>query len=223
MSDFPCTVQAVLFDFGGVLAEEGFFRGLHQVARDAGLDGEEFFAAVSREIFDCGYLEGRVAEAVFWSRLETEIGLPLPAEKVREIILGGFVPRPWMLRVVEALQQSGVRVAMLSDQTNWLEELDRRYGFFRRFERVFNSYRLGLSKYRPETFLRVLDELGLQPGQTLFVDDNPGHVQRAEALGLQTILFTDPEAFVEAMRRFCPGLPWESGLHNVSQGNGNLP
>ena len=222
MSDLPCRVQAVLFDFGGVLAEEGFFQGLHQVARDAGLDGEQFFAAVSREIFDCGYLEGRVAEAVFWSRLETEIGLPLPAEQVKEIILDGFVPRPWMLRVVETLQQSGVRVAMLSDQTNWLEELDRRHGFFGNFEQVFNSYRLGLSKYRPETFLRVLDELGLQPGQVLFVDDNPGHVQWAEALGLQTILFTDQEAFAEALRKVCPGLPWKQALHEIPQGNGNL-
>lgn len=206
MSDAPCTVQAVLFDFGGVLADEGFYHGLHQVAREGGLDGETFFSVVSREIYTCGYLEGRVDESVFWNRIETVIGLPLPAETMRRIILDGFVLRPWMLDFVRVLRQSGLRVAMLSDQTNWLEELDSRHGFYAEFEQVFNSFRLGMSKYRPETFVRVLGEMDLQPEQVLFVDDNAGHIQRATEVGLNTILFSDQEAFISGLRAFCPGL-----------------
>ncbi|WP_045220842.1 HAD family hydrolase [Desulfonatronum thioautotrophicum] len=221
MSDAPCTVQAVLFDFGGVLADEGFYHGLHQVAREGGLDGETFFSAVSREIYTCGYLEGRVDESVFWARIETVIGLPLPAETVRRIILDGFVLRPWMLDFVRALRQSGVRVAMLSDQTNWLDELDSRHGFYAEFEQVFNSYRLGISKYRPETFLRVLGELGLQPGQALFVDDNAGHIQRAKEVGLKTILFADQEAFISGLRTFCPGLALGNSPKAVSPEEGH--
>ncbi|GAB6059148.1 HAD family hydrolase [Desulfonatronum parangueonense] len=209
MMTLPCGVDGVLFDFGGVLAEEGFFQGLCAVAEENGRNGMDFFGQVSQAIFESGYLEGRIDEAAFWIALEARVGLPAPVDTIRKNILERFVPRPWMLQIVRLLDASGIRVAILSDQTNWLEELDQRYGFYQFFEQVFNSYRLGLSKYRPETFQRVLAELDLAPERTLFVDDNAGHVQRAAGLGLQTIHFTGRADFMFRMRQICPGLAQE--------------
>jgi putative hydrolase of the HAD superfamily len=36
-------INAVVFDFGGVLAEEGFMEGLKAIARKNGLNPDEFF------------------------------------------------------------------------------------------------------------------------------------------------------------------------------------
>jgi len=38
----PCTVDAILFDFGGVLADERFRNGLLAIARRNGLNPEGF-------------------------------------------------------------------------------------------------------------------------------------------------------------------------------------
>jgi HAD superfamily hydrolase (TIGR01509 family) len=202
----PCIVKGILFDFGGVLAEEGFFRGLTFIAQINGLDQDVFFNAISLGIYESGYLEGRATEQEFWEYLESLVNLPEPPEVIRKAIMDHFVVREWMLEIVDVLREAGVLVAMLSDQTNWLEELNQRYGFYTRFDRVFNSYRLGTSKYRPATYGVVLAELGLEPRQTLFVDDNPGHVRRASDLGLKTILYSGKENFLRNMAGFCPDL-----------------
>jgi len=38
-----------------------------------------------------------------------------------------------------------------------------------------------------EIFQRVLDDNGLKPEHTLFIDDSPQHIATAKELGIQTI------------------------------------
>ncbi len=55
------------------------------------------------------------------------------------------------------------------------------------FDKVYLSHRVGLRKPMPEIFKRVLDENGLKPEDTLFIDDSPQHIATAKELGIQTI------------------------------------
>lgn len=55
------------------------------------------------------------------------------------------------------------------------------------FDKVYMSHRVGLRKPMPEIFMRVLNDNGLQAGQTLFIDDSPQHIKTANELGIQTI------------------------------------
>ncbi|MBV9789394.1 MAG: HAD-IA family hydrolase, partial [Chloroflexi bacterium] len=40
----------------------------------------------------------------------------------------------------------------------------------------------------------ALEGLGLEPAETLFIDDKPRNIVAAEALGIPSILFTDAPA-----------------------------
>ncbi|HPW69033.1 MAG: HAD family phosphatase [Deltaproteobacteria bacterium] len=201
-----CRFKAVLFDFGGVIADEGFRNGLHEIARLNGLD-EEDFAATTREIIhDTGYITGRADEAFFWEILRRQTGIRGSDSHLRDIILKGFTLREWMLRVIEELRTRGIRLAILSDQTNWLDELEEKLGFFRLFERVFNSYHLGRTKLEKQIFLDVLDIMRLEPGDTLFVDDTQEHVGRAREAGIQVIHYRGKDDFLERLSVLCPGL-----------------
>lgn len=191
--------KTLLFDYGGVIAEEGFYAGLLAIGKSRGLDPDRFFKDVERIIFDCGYLVGRTAEAAFWDAVRRETGITDSSADLREEILRRFTLRPEMLAIVDRLRRQGVFTAMLSDQTNWLEELDRRTPFLDRFDRIFNSYRLHKSKRDPSVFTDVCAELGQRPGEVLFVDDNAGHVQRAASQGLQAHLFTTVDVFRHAL------------------------
>ena len=59
-------IKAVLFDFGGVLAEEGFREGLKVIGRKNGLDPEEFFAVTSDLIYTTAYVLGMANESAYW-------------------------------------------------------------------------------------------------------------------------------------------------------------
>ena len=183
-------LKALLFDFGGVLAEEGFREGLKAIARKNRLDPNRFFPLADTLIFDTRYLTGGADEAVYWNELRKKTGIAGSDRELRQEVLKRFILRPGMIAVVDRLKAQGFLVAMLSDQTNWLDELDRETSLSGHFDRVFNSFTLHKSKRDASVFRDVCDALGVEPGEALFVDDNMNHIQRAAGAGLHTIRFT---------------------------------
>lgn len=51
------------------------------------------------------------------------------------------------------------------------------------FDRPFASYRLKMTKPSPEIFQYVIDQTGLKPEETLFVDDGTRNVETARSMG----------------------------------------
>jgi hypothetical protein len=60
-------VRAVLFDFGGVLADEGFRKGLHAIADDQDLDADEVTALGMDCVYESGSVLGKGTAADFWT------------------------------------------------------------------------------------------------------------------------------------------------------------
>lgn len=197
---------AVLFDFGGVFADEGFAEGLKAIARNSGRDEHEIWQAGLNAVWDSGYVTGRGDEAAFWRLFKERTGLDGDENRWREDIFRLFAVRPFMRDIVERMRQSGLTSAILSDQTDWLARLDARQDFFRHFHKVYNSYDHGMSKKEPAYFLKALADLGVAPERALFIDDNPGNVERARALGMKAILYADRESFERELERHCPGV-----------------
>ncbi|MGM0516595.1 MAG: HAD family hydrolase [Pseudomonadota bacterium] len=191
----------MLFDFGGVIAEEGFRRALVEAARRHGLDADTLLGQAMDAVYESGFVLGRGDEDDFWAALRAKASLPEEFSAFRDRVLQGFELRPSMLALVDELRQRGLTVAILSDQTHWLDELDRRDGIYRHFDRVFNSYYLGKGKRDPTLFRDVLSELGFAPEESLFVDDSAGHVERARAMGLEAVHCPDPSPCIEEVRR----------------------
>ncbi len=202
-------LEAVLFDFGGVLAEEGFAEGLAAIAAKNGLAPEPFFRQVDEIIYRCGYLTGRNTEAGFWARVREELGITGSDKELTGEIHRRFKLRPGMLAKARTLRAAGLATGILSDQTDWLEQLDARDHFLAEFAPVLNSFYLGQTKREAETFAEAASRLKLPPAAILFVDDNPGHIGRAAAMGLQVHHFVGEAGFAADLRQ--RGLPAPTG------------
>ncbi|HUI45256.1 MAG TPA: HAD family phosphatase [Nitrospirota bacterium] len=199
-------ITAVLVDFGGVLAEEGFLEGMRAIGRKNGLDPDEFFKTVDSLIYETGYLTGNADEAFFWNAVRKRTGIGGADHDLRAEILDRFVLRPDMLALMDSLRRRGIAVAMLSDQTNWLEEIDRSTSLFSHFDRVFNSYRMEKSKRDSSVFDYVCASLDVEPQKVLFVDDNISHIARARRRGLHTIHFVSREDCKNQLKNYFPGM-----------------
>ncbi|MGA2331580.1 MAG: HAD family phosphatase [Syntrophales bacterium] len=199
-------IETVLFDFGGVLSEEGFRNGLQAIARLNGLDEKTFVRTANDVIHACGYVIGKVSESAYWEMLRGTTGIRGDDQHLRNEILSRFIMREWMIDTVKKLKTIKLRVGILSDQTNWLDELDDRYDFFRLFDYVFNSYRMGKSKKDPTHFEDVVRMLGTEAHKVLFVDDDAGNCERAKQAGLKVIHYMDREQFLEEISRYFPAI-----------------
>jgi len=201
--------DVVFFDFGGVLAEEGFRNGIKALAQNQKLDPEIVFNTAVEAVFNSGYLVGRCSEADYWQRLRDAAGLSGTDALLREELLGRFVLRPRMFACLDRLAQAGRRLAILSDQTGWLDELDRRHGFFQRFERVFNSYHVGLHKRDVACFANALAQMQVAAADALFIDDMLPNVELARTCGLAAIHYQTQDEFDRELAHYCP----EIGVH----------
>jgi putative hydrolase of the HAD superfamily len=99
------------------------------------------------------------------------------------------------VRCVGKLKSSGFVAAILSDQTNWLDEINRKTPFFHYFHYVFNSFHIRKSKRDTTIFRDICSEMGLNPHEVFFIDDNKENIKRASGEGLKVIHFKDVKNF----------------------------
>ncbi|MGC8658963.1 MAG: HAD family hydrolase [Desulfomonilaceae bacterium] len=195
-------IRVICVDFGGVLAEEGFRNGLLALGSRTSLGPQSFFEIAQDLIYTTGYLVGKASESDYWEAIRKHTGIKLDDIDMKMEIINRFRLRPWMLTIIESLANKGYFMVLLSDQTNWLDELDATSHFCGKFDAVFNSYHQGKSKRDASWFIDVANILGVSTKNCLFIDDNPDNVDRASSVGFRTILFKDRKLFCKELLLF---------------------
>lgn len=191
------TVEAVIFDLGGVLIN---------------LDYQKTGAAfVALGLTDFNEVYSQMQQTDLFDRLETGDVSPFHfinrlLDKLPAGTNGNQVVHAWNAMILDFPKErldwlknfrenSGKRVFLLSN-TNALHmdavrrSLEKSVGHQRLedyFDQVYLSHEMGLRKPHPEIFTRVCNEQGLNPETTLFIDDSPQHVEGAQKAGLQTV------------------------------------
>jgi len=197
-------IDTVLFDFGGVIAEEGFKQGLTEIAKANGLDERTFIQAASDTIYSTGYILGKAPESVFWNALRQITGIKEDNVSLGHEIFSRFILRDWMLDLVKKLKANEVKVGVLSDQTDMLDKLNEKYDFFRWFDYIFNSYHMGKGKRESSLFDDIVKELKTKPERVLFIDDDSGNVERARQRGWKGIQYVDQDRFQKNFEEILP-------------------
>ncbi len=114
---------------------------------------------------------------------------------------------PGSVDVLRDLHAAGVPQCGL---TNWSHELyhahaPARFGFLGLLDHVVVSGTEQIAKPDPAIYLLAARRSGLPPEQLVFVDDKPGNVAAAEAVGMAGVVFTDAAALRADLRAL--GLP----------------
>ncbi|MCX7991933.1 MAG: HAD family phosphatase [Proteobacteria bacterium] len=195
-------IKVFLFDFGGVIAEEGFKNGLYVIAKRNFIDQEDFYQRAKELIYQTGYVEGKTKELDYFNELKKLYNLSDTLEEFRETILSKFEIRDYIIEWVMKLREKGFKTGILSDQTNWLYEINERNTFFIFFDYIFNSYRLNKTKRDPSVFSDVINNLKVNADEVVFIDDDPENVKRAKSFGIRVIQYVDYDDFVKRIRFF---------------------
>ena len=192
------TVQAVIFDLGGVVLGSP----LHAIAayeRDHGIPA----GFINRVVVDTGP-EGA------WSRLERGLldleafvpafeadcgraGRRIDARALFGRMAEAAQPRPAMLDAIRTIRARGLRAAALTN--NWASESrdDGTRALRDDFDLFFESSVLGLQKPDPRIYQHACRELGIPPSAAVFLDDIGRNLKTARQLGMTTIKVESPE------------------------------
>ena len=112
-------------------------------------------------------------------------------------------PVPGVHAIVEELDARGVPLFAITNFSAdfWKPFRAREEAFFRRFRDIVVSGEEKLLKPDPALYFLALHRFGLQPHETLFVDDRKINVEGAEAVGMHAHLFTGAEGLRKRLER----------------------
>lgn len=89
------------------------------------------------------------------------------------------------------IKHAGYRVFALTDNVHEIvAHLKSRHQFWDMFEGAVVSAEVGLLKPDPAIFRHLVDSYGLDPAETVFLDDVPANIDGARSIGLEARVFT---------------------------------
>jgi len=172
-------IKAIIFDFFGVIRTDAYIAWLQK----NNIPHESAY-------FDASYQQdmGKSTSEEFFARLSQLQGRSVTKE---EMDIGATVDEA-VVAIVENLKQQ-YKLALLSNSAGSVRRLLQEHDLEQYFDEVIISSEVGMVKPSAEIFQLTMDRLGVTASEAIFIDDNAGHVQAAEKLGIKSILFVSAE------------------------------
>jgi epoxide hydrolase-like predicted phosphatase len=192
--------RGLIVDWGGVLTTDVFasFRAFCVAEGLAPDTVRELFREDprARELL-AGLETGELGRDTFQTAFAALLGVA--PERIVERLFGQIGPDEAMIGAVRAARGEGLRTGLLSN--SWrVEDYDRAL-----LEELFDAWvisgEVGLRKPDPAIYELAARRIGLAPGALVYVDDLPGNLKPARALGMATVVHRDAAETVPELER----------------------
>lgn len=189
-------LRAVVFDYGMVLTGRPDQTAHAEMVELTGLTAERFEELywADRHAYD----EGKLTGIAFWQKLVRDGGLELPEGTIER--LNAADARMWsavdpvMVAWQARLKEHGLKTAILSNMGDAvLEAIERAHAWIANFDVRVWSYQLGVAKPDAAIYTHTLQQVGVEAGEALFIDDKAENIEAARAVGMRAVQFTTPE------------------------------
>lgn len=203
-------IRNIIFDLGGVILDLDFSRTINAFTELGVAEFESIFNPPQQSPLFDRFEKGLISDEEFFLSLKEQLNLSQPISELEQawnaMLLGIPNHRLQLLRDYKLRYQT-----FLLSNTNtshiksFANDLPNGYGqnhWEPYFHRAYYSCDINLSKPDPEIFCFVLENDGLIPEETLFIDDTLINLQSAQRLGIQTLHLPRGEEFAELLDRF---------------------
>ncbi len=196
------TIQAVIFDVGGVISRVTDHSKIRAWEARLGLPEK----GLAKELFGTEQaglaMIGKVGEPEHWQHVGARLGLE--AKQVKELqndFWAGWQLDVELVQFIRALRPR-YKTALLSNAFSGARQAFDKFGFGDAIDTIVISAEEGVAKPDPRIYQITLDRLGVQPGQSIFVDDTTENTLAAQALGMHGIQFRNTQQTMTDITRY---------------------
>lgn len=198
-------VETIIFDLGGVILNIDYQLTI-DTFNQLGIDnfGQLYTQASQEGVFD-DFERGDIGEKAFLDYLTEHLPNHITEEQI--IRAWNAMLLDWDMRKFELLNRlrPDYKTVLLSNTNSiheqaFLYSLKQETGFSKldnHFDRVFLSHQIRRRKPDTEAFQYVLDAIGTDAPNTLFIDDSIQHIEGAKKIGIQTYHITQKDEILQ--------------------------
>ena len=201
-------IEAVIFDYGGVLARTADPEPRAAWERGLGLAPGSLTATVHDRRLWVAAQNGSIHSDAHWQSVGEALGLSKSQLRgLRASFYAGDVLDQQLLARIDRLRQQGMALGLLSNFSTDLRGILEAQDLVRRFDRVAISAEIGVMKPDAAAYQAILGMLALPASACVFIDDLPANVAAARALGMRGIVFEDTASCLAALEGLLRGQP----------------
>ena len=190
MTDMNYNIRVVMFDLGGVLLRTEDSRPRVELGRRFGLSRDEIEKLVFGSEVSLKAELGQGEPGEVWTHAQKKL-------RIANDDLAAFQDAFWagdrldedLLAFVKSLRGKYRTVLLSNAWMDMRKNVARRFGSLDAFEMQVFSAEVGLRKPDPRIFQHVLDLLGADPEEIVFVDDFSENILAERKLGFRTIQY----------------------------------
>ena len=204
------SIQAVVFDYGGVLCHPPATSKIDCLALLFGMPRDKFWRMYGR--LRGPYDRGQIDAREYWQRMAQCAGVILTEAQYAALQTADL--EMWsaynesMVALAAQLKEAGVKTGILSNMlADMLVKLRSEVDWLPLFDVQVYSCDLGLVKPDEAIYARLVEEMGIEASRTLFVDDLPANVEAARRAGLQAVVFESETQLRAQLAEMVPQLP----------------
>ncbi|OGO86851.1 MAG: hypothetical protein A2Y24_00055 [Clostridiales bacterium GWE2_32_10] len=102
-----------------------------------------------------------------------------------------------VLRLIASYREDYQVVLLSNASAPFLRRILERGHLEMYFDQIMISSEEKLAKPDVRIYIRMLERTGMQPEQTIMIDDNPNNIEGAKAAGIYGVLFENAQSFEE--------------------------
>lgn len=184
-------IKGIIFDLFGVNAYRNDEQTLQLFADRTGSTAKHVKQEMEKAGRDALKL-GQIRPSTFVTRLNTRLKSNLTVVEVREFWNSTLRVDDEMLVLLKTLKQK-YKLFLLSNLNDLDWQAIAKTELPSHFDDLFLSFELHKKKPNPSLFVDVINLIGIQPSELLFIDDQLKNVNAAYTCGMTGIPFTTPQ------------------------------
>jgi len=190
-------VKAIIFDIGGVFLTDKLESIYDKIAKDLGLNPEEFSAFMAQHKKEL--LKGEISATNIAELLKKDFKITADILQIWEnAYLHLMNINTKVLNLVQELKNNYV-VAAISNTNEFHSAINKKRGAYSYFNPMLISSDIGMMKPEKPIFQKMLEELKLQPAECIYIDDREEHLDTAKSMGFNAIHYQNHEQLVEKL------------------------
>ena len=192
-------IRAVFFDLGGVILRTEYQAPREHLAERLNMEYEDLVRLVFESETSRKASVGAISEEAHWEAVARRLNRPQEIEAIRAEFFAGDVLDRGLVNFIRSLRPRW-KTGVISNAWSGMRAYITAQKFDDAFDGLVMSAEVGVAKPKAEIYLLALEQLGVSPGEAVFVDDFDENVEGARVVGMSAIHFRDPESALAELK-----------------------
>lgn len=193
-------IRAIFFDLGGVILRTEYQAPRQHLAERLNIEYDDLVRLVFESEASRKASIGALTADEHWAALMARLKRPASeAQQIRDEFFGGDVLDIELIQLIRALRGK-YKTGLISNAWDDLRQYIVRQKFDDAFDGMTISAEVGVVKPEAKIYHVALEQLQACANEAVFVDDFSVNIEGCEKVGMQGILFKDPDQVKQKLK-----------------------